>query len=63
MAQEDVMAFKPNYNQQRNERRLAKEKKKQEKLQRRADEAAARRQTADADPEEHRVADKDTPGD
>ena len=37
------MAFKPNYNQQRNERNRAKEAKKQEKLQRREEEAAKRK--------------------
>jgi hypothetical protein len=37
------MAFKPNYNQQRNERNRAKEQKKQEKLQRREEEVAKRK--------------------
>jgi hypothetical protein len=37
------MPFKPNYNQQRNERNRAKEQKKQEKLQRREEEVAKRK--------------------
>ncbi len=37
------MAFKPNYNQQRNERNRAKEQKKQEKLQKREEEVARRK--------------------
>lgn len=37
------MAFKPNYNQQRNERNRVKEQKKQEKLQRREEEVAKRK--------------------
>ncbi len=37
------MPFKPNYNQQRNERNRAKEQKKQEKLQRREEEVARRK--------------------
>lgn len=37
------MPFKPNYNQQRNDRKRAKEQKKLEKLQRREDEAARRK--------------------
>lgn len=37
------MAFKPNYNQQRNERNRAKEQKKQEKLQRKEEEVAKRK--------------------
>ena len=41
------MAFKPNYNQQRNERNRAKEQKKQEKLQRREEEVAKRRAARD----------------
>jgi hypothetical protein len=40
---EDLMAFKPNYNQQRNDRQRAKDQKKQERLQRREEEAARRR--------------------
>jgi hypothetical protein len=40
---EDEMPFKPNYNQQRNDRNRAKEQKKQEKLQRREEEAARRK--------------------
>lgn len=37
------MAFKVNYNQQRNDRQRAKDQKRQEKLQRREDDAAKRR--------------------
>lgn len=37
------MPFKPNYNQQRNDRQRAKDLKKQEKLRRREDETARRR--------------------
>jgi hypothetical protein len=37
------MPFKPNYNQQRNERNRVKEQKKQEKLQRREEEVAKRK--------------------
>ena len=37
------MAFKPNYNQQRNDRNRAKEAKKQEKLRRREEESERRK--------------------
>ncbi len=37
------MPFKPNYNQQRNDRSRAKEAKKQEKLRRREEESERRR--------------------
>lgn len=44
------MAFKPNYNQQRNERNRAKEQKKQEKLQRQEEEVARRKAARDGQP-------------
>ncbi len=43
------MPFKPNYNQQRNERNRAKEQKKQEKLQRREEEVAKRKAMRDGE--------------
>ncbi len=55
------MAFKPNYNQQRNDRQRAKEQKKQDKVRRRADEAAARRQSNEGEPEAQPVADDESP--
>jgi len=39
---ETLMAFKPNYNQQRNDRKRAKEQKAQKKQQRREELAAAK---------------------
>lgn len=42
------MAFKPNYNQQRNERNRVKESRKQEKLQRREEEVAKRKAAREA---------------
>ena len=54
------MAFKPNYNQQRNDRQRAKELKKQEKLRRRADEAAARRQANEGGPDAPPIADDES---
>ena len=53
------MAFKPNYNQQRNDRQRAKEQKKQDKLRRRADEAAARRQSIEGEPEPEPMVDRE----
>ena len=53
------MAFRPNYQQQRGDRSRAKEQKKQEKLQRRADEAAARRQSREGEPETQPPADSE----
>jgi hypothetical protein len=46
------MAFKPNYNQQRNERNRAKDQKKQEKLQRREEEVAKRKAARDGEQQE-----------
>ncbi len=43
------MPFKPNYNQQRNERNRAKEQKKQEKLQKREEEVARRKAQRDGE--------------
>jgi hypothetical protein len=43
--QEGIMAFKPNYNQQRAERDRAKQAKKEAKLREREDAAAMRRRT------------------
>jgi hypothetical protein len=46
--QEDAMAFKPNYRQQRSERTRSKEAKKQEKLAKREADAARRRAEREA---------------
>lgn len=43
LAGEALMAFRVNYNQQRNDRQRVKDQKKQEKLQRREEDAARRR--------------------
>lgn len=45
------MPFKPNYNQQRNERNRVKEQRKQEKLQKREEEVARRKAARDDLPE------------
>jgi hypothetical protein len=42
------MGFRPNYNQQRNERTRAKERKQQEKLQRREEKRIAARKETEA---------------
>ena len=52
------MAFKPNYNQQRNDRQRSKDQKKQEKLQRR-DEETARRQAGRGETEAPTPPDRD----
>ena len=44
------MPFKPNYNQQRNDRNRAKEARKQEKLRRREEESERRRAAESGEP-------------
>jgi hypothetical protein len=48
--EEDTMAFKPNYNQQRRDRDRAKERKNQEKQQRRKDAADRRKSGQEGEP-------------
>jgi hypothetical protein len=58
---EDGMPFKPNYNQQRNDRNRAKEQKKQEKLQRREEEAARRKAGREGEGDEPSPGDETEP--